>query len=405
MDSLIFRYFKSFAGQIVYLDREGFVIDGGVRSGSVACEPWDPRGAGSPGQKSGIVVLGKSHYYETVKTYPIASLRDIREAVELEAEDICPFSFGRVYLRHFKQGEGRSLVQIWFIKQESLDLVEPFKPYFVVPETALMAYADARAEVEGAGGPGGERADGRGMIFSIPKGDWSLLCFVSARGVSVSYETREKDPGNAKAHFRQMVGHEAATASEVDVSFPSPYLGSLHRWLARLGPRDLFQFLHHNPFFLSEGDRKTLKRWAACAGALVPRYGLTYSVFLANTGQRLEEEHGRLGKANAELTVMEEQLREKKKVYQEIAMKVRGAPSMVGLFTILNEKLPQGALLNFLRVTGSDVEIRGTAPKATEVLTVLNGVPGVEGPRFVASVQKAQEVEGHETFVIGFRIR
>jgi hypothetical protein len=205
--------------------------------------------------------------------------------------------------------------------------------------------------------------------------------------------------------FKRMVGYEACSAGELVVSFPGPYLEGLYESIARLSLKRLFSFHVRNPFQLTAERKRLLTKGVGFACCLFFAYLLGYSMVLDRKVEELEETYRAKKKAVAPIVRLEDRIKNRQKPYYELAQMIRSYPSKVSLLNILCEKIPENVVLLSLNVVERDVEIKGRAPRASEVLDILSSVQEIEGARFVSSVQKVGNSENLENFTIGFRLR
>jgi hypothetical protein len=395
MAKIDFHYLAPLCGKMLYLDEDVYSMSWDSRKASLTVQKLDKADLAASSDKYRIIILGKTHYYEAAKELPISSHQDAGEALALNSEEICPFPHSRIFLRLHRLGEGRSLVNGWFLKTASTELVAPLKPLLVVPETALLSTLETIKD-----------GSASGCIAVVPKTNRTLFCFVDSHAITTSVEFKGTDSAKTSDRFRRMIGQEANTAAVKVLEFPHAYLDTLFRGLMRFSLRDLWHFQFHNPFDLDPPRKKILLRGVSLACVLIFIYISSFSALLYVKESRLEQIYQQKKSALTEFTRMEHAIKERENVYRQVLKRITGYPSKVNLLNMLSERLPEKTVLMNFRVVDRMVEIRGTAPKATDVLSALNDAPEIEGATFISGVQKTNDKkEDLETFAIGFRIK
>jgi hypothetical protein len=402
MEKVIRHFLKSLLGRMLYLEEDAYLIEWDRRRDMVSCRKLSAPLEAHALKKCFVIVLGKETYYETAKTFPITSVPDIKEAALLEGGETCPFPYGQVFVRAVKLSDSQSLVNLWYIKEKAMTWIEKLKPYVLIPETALLGIIEPKDPARPVA-PGVAHEDEKGKLVAVHKGERVMFCLVDDKGITASYQCGAQDIDSARAHFKRMVGHKAGGARNLSFSFPGAYLEAAHDAFWRLGAKSLLTFRYHNPLRLHSAYKDFLLRGAAIACSLVLLYFLIFSFVLLRTKNRLVEVYDQKKEASVQYTQMEEEIRKKFEAYNAVKSKIEAYRSKVALYNMVNDALPDGTVLLSLHVVDRDVEIRGVTPRATDVLSTLSAVPGVQSPRFVSAVTKADSKENSETFAIGFR--
>ncbi len=82
------------------------------------------------------LILGREHYFETSKDYPIANKGDLKKALQFEEASL-PFQ-GDI-LRHIERiNESSHRVTFWVINSQEFSAL-PFRPWLVLPESYVIA--------------------------------------------------------------------------------------------------------------------------------------------------------------------------------------------------------------------------------------------------------------------------
>lgn len=84
------------------------------------------------------LIVGRQHYFETTKEYPIANLKDVKQAIELD-DSLAPFDGVKLY-KIERVDDKKHRATLWVIPKT---LFENFKskPLFVFPESYLFSLA------------------------------------------------------------------------------------------------------------------------------------------------------------------------------------------------------------------------------------------------------------------------
>ena len=76
--------------KILYLGEKNYLIH---RNGKIEGVSADH------GQKVRLIVLGKKHYFETLKSFPFSNIKEIRSAIEMDITAFSPFKTDRFFVR------------------------------------------------------------------------------------------------------------------------------------------------------------------------------------------------------------------------------------------------------------------------------------------------------------------
>jgi len=87
-----------------------------------------------------VLIVKKSFFFETEKTYPIANRLHLTKALKLDASTLCPFD-GFNYVYSINKSESGHKVHFWFYKQDLLTQLDDSiikKIKFLIPENYLI---------------------------------------------------------------------------------------------------------------------------------------------------------------------------------------------------------------------------------------------------------------------------
>lgn len=84
------------------------------------------------------LIVGRQHYFETTKEYPIANLKDVKQAIELD-DSVAPYDGVKLY-KIERIDDKKHRATLWVIPKT---LLEKFasKPFFIFPESYLFSLA------------------------------------------------------------------------------------------------------------------------------------------------------------------------------------------------------------------------------------------------------------------------
>ena len=92
-----------------------------------------------------LIIVARSHYFETVRDYPVGSLRDLHKIIKTESWRY-PFP-GRLFYRIERRSHQSHRVTSWVIKQSVVDNLE-YEPIWIVPESACLGtYAGSSTKI------------------------------------------------------------------------------------------------------------------------------------------------------------------------------------------------------------------------------------------------------------------
>ena len=338
------------------------------------------------GQRARIVVLGKCHYYETVRHFPIASLKEVAAAVNLDPDSFCPWPSSRLLLRRLAGDGEQSRVNLWFVRTEVDELLEALAPLVIIPETVLPAF---------------DRQNSLPRIWRVPlAADRSLQVAVDREGAVRSLVGEDSD--RSLELFRRAVGGAVADCPVVESKSFTDWLSYLGGFLKTL-PFPVFWDFRNPRLRFSGFDRRSLLLGGGGVAVLLLLYALLSSGFLYYTAAQLRRpDPGR----QRNIAALLEKKRQIKSLYQrqgELAAVVNGYTPRLALVNLLNRVLPADSVIRRLEVAG-DVEMNGLTPRASDLLEILTRKTGVEDVRFLSPLRRDRK-SGLEVFHITFVYR
>lgn len=333
-------------------------------------------------KRVGIVVLGKRDYFETSKTFPFSSIKDIKSAIRMDISSIAPFKTDRFLVRKVGEEDGRVTLNIWFIKQELCNTLGALSPRLIIPESALLPFLDG----------------GTKKIYSIDKGAENLLVYAGADGLVKSMTGRGGDQGVPS--FKRTIGAEARDCTVTVIRGMDAYLSMLHGILETMPLKKMLPFVNRDISSLS-GSKRNLK-WGLGTGAALIGLFVCLSFLLPYLAvSRLELEDKALSRNLREMLKNQEDVEYYHNRQEGLAKRINSYPYKIELISLLNKLLPGKTGIRQLTVSGNMVEIRGTTPKGSELLSALGRGKGIKNAKFTARISQDQKT-GMEIFSISF---
>jgi Tfp pilus assembly protein PilN len=362
---------KLLSGQILYFGEEMLRIhrDGSVEKAS----PEDIHNAR-------VVIVGKKHYFETIKQFPFHKLKEIKSAVLLDQEAYTPFPTTRCYIRKLQQtGEGVR-VNLWFISPEAVNMLEKQFLSLAIPETALLSFHSRQIT----------------QIYEIDLAGKYLLSWVGKIGdvQSLTSDNNELDG------FRRAIGKDAMSCPVVRIAGLGDYAVFLSGIIQDLSFKWVVPFVNFNLYSVALDPRQLKRGLLGMAGSFL-LYMLLSVAIPYSVEKKLEKEDLAVSASSIELVEKQNQMDVAMKKQKILADPIGAYNSKYILMTVLREVLPAEARVSLLTISDNRVEIRGTTPSATNLLTALSDTKGIQNAQFAAPVRKDNKTS-QDTFVLSF---
>lgn len=317
-------------------------------------------GLGAPsGAAALVLVLGREHYLERRRQYPVRGWRDLHRVLKLELAD-APGTLSVIGPLH----EDRREVTFFELRPGSAERIG--RALWVVPETAALAAALAPTDVvtverDGlryflAGSGQSQPAGG-----AIPTAE--LFALAVGAGVERPIPVWEREA----ARQRLLSG------------------------LRRMRPDAWLRLLRPSLEARWEIAWKPLATLAA--GGLVVYLALA-SAWLAGAQRSRERALDSLGPEVETLLGVQREVQGLETEQRGIGQILAGRRDTYEVWRLAAEAWKRGARLTGLQLADSRLTLRGSAPAATDVLAAIAAAPGVADARFSAPVRR--EAAGEE---------
>ena len=330
----------------------------------------------------GIVVLGKRYYFETSKTFPFSSIKDIRSAIKMDISSLAPFKTERFFARKVAEEDGKTTLNIWFIDPQLSDTLDELSPRLIIPESALLPFLN----------------EGEGKIYSIDRGRENLLVHAGVDGLVKGMTGREGDQDLLS--FRRTIGAEAKDCPVTVVQGMEEYLSLLRGILETMPLKKMLPFVNRDRFSLS-GSQRILK-WNLGTGAALICLFICLSFLLPYlAASRLESEDKALSHSLRQVLKSQEDLEYFRKKQEGPTKRINDYPYKIELISLLNKLLPEKIRIRLFKVSGNMVEMQGTTSKGSELLSALGKEKGITNAKFTTPIRQDQKT-GMEIFSLSF---
>jgi hypothetical protein len=360
--------------RILYLGEKSYLVD---KDGEIKEVGLDYA------EKARLVILGKNHYFETLKTFPFSSVKEIRSAVKTDIHAFSPFETDLFFVRRIGETGEKTSVNLWFVNKAGCERLQTLSPLFILPETALLPSVKGPYPI----------------VYSVRKTDNDhLLSFVNEDGAarSMSLHGTQMDI----THFKRAVGGDAKEYPVKAVTKWEDYLAMLQEALYDMPKKDFPIFT--KPDYLSMNFNK--RTWsvgiAVAAGLFFLYTGLSVLMpYLA--AKDLDAEDKAISSNLSGLLAKQDRIDSTYQRHIALAERLARYTNKTGILNLLNTVLPEDTAIRQFTVAGNLVEMRGMVPKATVLLSALTQVKEVKKAKFTTPLRQDSKT-GMEVFTLTF---
>lgn len=360
--------------RILYLGEKTYLID---KEGRIK-ETGDHDAGGAR-----LIVLGKNLYFETLKTFPFSSVKDIRSAVKTDIHAFSPFETDLFLVRRIGETGERTSVNLWFVNKAGCERLRALSPLFIIPETALLPFVNNALPT----------------VYAIRKtNDERLFSFVREDGAVKSMAPhRDKEDITL---FKRSVGGRAIEAPVKEVTEWEGYFGMVQNALYAIPPKTALSFTNRD-YFSTSFDKKPLSVGIAVAAVLFFVYtGL--SLFMPYMDAKyLNREDKALSLNLSGLLEKQDTVVKYQQRHKALAERLNRYTYKVPLLNLLNTVLPEDTTVRQFTAAGNMVEVRGVVPEATALLSALTQVKEVKTAQFTSPLRQDAKT-GMEAFTLTF---
>ena len=333
-------------------------------------------------RRARLVILEKKFYFETQKSFPFSSIKDIKAAVAMDLPAYSPIKTTRFFIRKTGGTGDTTKVNLWFLDEKIVHALDRIRPLFIVPESAFLSFLPGASRIYTV------RKGGNHTLFTCVGGDGSVKSMVS---------TGER--ADLKGFIRS-IGAGAGDYPVTPISDIEEYLSLLQGILNRISIRKLPCFLSADALSFNF-VRNHLTAGLGTAAALFVLYLILSGLLPYYTLNRLQEEDKALSVNISGLLKNEEAVRRYAKGQRELAGRINSYTYKTPIMYLLTDALPEGARISRLTIAGSVVEMKGITPKTSDLLSGLARGEGVRNARFTSPLRKDRKT-GLEVFSLSF---
>lgn len=364
---------KLITGNLLYYDKK--ILSVNVKDSSVENQAGQNK-------KNGLIILGRSHYFETVKTFPFDNIRDIRNAISFDIGAYSPFKTELFFLKKIDESGGKTRVNIWFVKQEVAELLKLYTPRFIIPETYLFSYTSKKKESK--------------LVINKENGE---QLFVSAEDDIVRSLISNIEL-NAFIGFCRSVG--SSSMDKVDIK-SSEIVNLFEDVIHSMTFSDFIVFIIKDMISF-EGIIKQSKILISILTIVYIVYLGSYSYFVSTTLDRLKTEDNSISTRITELIENRDKIRKDLAIQNELIRLFNDYTGKFELLERLDNLIPISADIDSLSIKDRNGEISGSATNAVDLINILTNNKMLTAVKFISPLQKDKKT-GNERFRISFIIK
>lgn len=307
-----------------------------------------------------VAILGREHYIERRKSYPILAWRDLAAVVRQELHE-SPATLAVISPLRDNQRE------VTFFECSSDVIARAGRAVWLVPESLAIA----------ASLPAGQ-------IATVQRAAGSY--FVAASGVS--------QPSGGAVTSAELFAIAAGLNSDTFVQIADSEVESHALSGLRRLPLDAW-FRLRNPA-LSAGTRVAWTPIFKMAATLLIAYLVLASAYLNLTQRARERELASLGTKVESLLVAQRDVDRLLAEQSGLAAVLGERRDTYRLWQVVAVAWRKGAVINNVDLKDATLTLRGSAPVATDVLAAVGEIPGFADAKFSSPVQRGES--GQEEF-------
>lgn len=349
-----------------------------IRNGRIEAElPIDDAG------KTRLLVLGKHHYYETIRAFPFTNVKEIRQAVAMDIPAYSPFDTPLFLMKKTDSTDGGCRVNLWFVQPSAVEWLNRLSPTIIIPESGLLALAEDSPET----------------LYQIQKQEnETLWIYVGKDMLTQSLDAR--DGKMEQETFTRIIGGNAGKYGVTEIADRLDYMEMLHGALMNMSFNAVFPFLFPIKS-IARFNPKNLKIGLSVAAALFVMYGAVVMAlpYLAESELMKEDQEitprvSGLMKNQRQVEALHARQKELTGIFQKHIPKLP-------LLILLNDVLPENTVIFQLIAAGNTVELKGITPKSTALLEALSARPVIQNARYTAPIRQDQ-ASSREVFTLSF---
>lgn len=285
-----------------------------------------------------------------------------------------------------RKGGGRTTLNIWFINPELCSALDELAPRLIIPESALFPFWDTFSE------------QGAGKIYAIDRDSETLRAYAGPDRLVKSMIGMQGDPGLLS--FKRTIGAMARDCTVTVVKGMDEYFSILRGILETMPLKRMFPFVNREIASLSV-SKGNMKWGLGTAAGLTGLFICLSCLFPYFAVSRLALEDKTLSRNLSEVLKTREDVEYYHNRQEALAGRINHYPYKIELIRLLNKLLPEKTGIRKLTISGNIVEIRGTTPKGSELLSAISEGKGIKNAGFTSPVTQDRKT-GMSLFSISF---
>ncbi len=332
-----------------------------------------------------ILILGKHAYFETTAAFPITDLKEIKAAVTMDQAMYAPFATDLIFLRKIFRKNEHTLVNIWFVRPSAINIIEQLAPWIVFPETALWSLAEPH----------------QSRLHVISRKDDLLMVHVDDDGAVRSSIAEDEDTDFET--FKRSVGPAAQNCSVERLESTREYFKALLSCLSDASITDFYPFFRWRPDF-KNFNTPFAKLSILSLTILIFLYGSIWAGLPYWKYRQLIQENEKLSENLGDVLDKQAQIESIQQEIQQLAKPFEAYTPKLPLLNMLYQTISGKATIKRMTIAANFVEIGGTSPQASAVLSTLSAVTDIENVQLTAPLKKDRKT-GQDIFSLSFRVK
>ena len=362
--------------QFLYLGREKVLT---IRKGRIQAESY----IGDAGATR-LLVLGKHHYFETIRTFPFTNITEIRQAVTMDMPAYSPFDTSLFLMKKMDNPDGGGCrVNLWFIHLGAVDWLNHLSPMVMIPESCLLALTKDAPET----------------LYHIRKEENEALWVYVGKG-SLTQSLDGCDGKMEQETFTRLIGGNPEQYTIKEIADLQAYMQMLHGLLMNMSFNAVWPFLFPIKS-LARFNPKHLKIGLSAAASLFMIYMAAAVILPYSAESGLMKEDEEITPRVASMLKMQQQVDALSFRQNELTGILQKHIPKLPLLILLNDVLPENTIIFQVLAAGNTVELKGMTPKSTALLEALTARPVIQNARYTAPIRQDQ-ASGREVFTLSF---
>ena len=323
----------------------------------------------SSGYQKRIMVMGREHYHESVRDYPVGNAKDLKRILASQI-NVSPYESYEFFLVD-RLSDDSHRVTSWHVKHTSIEGLT-YRPWILVPESACVSI------INGTSG-----------LIKITRPSGSLTVGVENNGL-VSYFNSEKGDLSNTTYSDSLA--QLSTGSSSEPKALSAIESTEILWDGVLKLLSSFPLRFMLPFDRSVSTYPWMKA-LKLSGLMFGCYLFASSGFIMAIDYWADSRLDKIESQAADAVETRRQLRARHELLDKMNNIVGSLqPNWIPweIFLDLKKSSAQFSVLSF---SNGQLDLTGTAPRATDILLLLADDRRVNNAEFNSPVRKSRDLE------------